>query len=280
MGKAFLTKVVFLCLLLSSLSVEAALPRLLVKMATRQRPEQFFHMLDLYYAKISKKIPYHFLISCDLDDSTMNNDEVKKKLAAYPNLTICYGNNKTKIEACNADMDKYPNFDILVLASDDMYPMIDNYDLIIAYWMQMYFPNFDGLLNFQDGGGVTDGLVTYPVMGKNFYHRFGYIYYPEYKSFFCDNEMTCVAWMLNKKAWITSVVLEHRHPALNKAENDELYKRNDKYWKEDEKLYYERLAIDFGLKKSEIVFPIRSFAWEEMQMYPAWRFSHDYRRGD
>ncbi len=257
--KKLLTFLVLCLVLLSSLEAadQSSSPRLLIKIPTRQRPQKFFEVLNLYYEKISKKIPYEFVISCDVDDHLMNNSDVRAKLKKYPNLHVHFGNNTSKVQACNADLEKYTDFDILLLASDDMYPMIQDYDLLIAQMMQAYFPDYDGIIHFDDGNPLANGVMNYPIMGKKFYDRLGYIYHPDYKSFYCNTELTMVGYMLNKTARINLVVLEHRHPYYLKAKTDPLYQRNDQYWKRDEVQFYKRMADNFGLEASEIVTPIQ-----------------------
>jgi hypothetical protein len=228
-------------------------PRFLIKFPTRARFEKFFNVLDLYYSKLSKEYPYHFLITCDMDDPVMNCAEARARFRHYPNLTACYGNSKSKVEACNGDMDKCPEFDILILASDDMIPVADGFDKIIAQYNQQHFPDYDGILHFSDG--VHPGMNTLPIMGRKYYESFGYIYYPEYISLFCDQEMTHVSHMLGKSVFINQVLIEHHHPDFGMAERDQLYLDCYRWWSVDEALYLKRIAIDFGLKPEQIVRP-------------------------
>ena len=65
--------------------------------------------------------------------------------------------------------------------------------------MQTQFPQCDGVLNFQ----VKDtgkNLNTLPVMGKNYYDLFGYVYNPEYKTLsWAQEELTMVSRMLGRE---------------------------------------------------------------------------------
>lgn len=97
-------------------------PSILIKIPTRAREQRFFTVLDQYYSKLSNKLPVHFVISCDEDDQVMNRDSVRAKFATYKSLSYYFGNSKSKIEACNKDLEKHPDFDILILGSDDMIP--------------------------------------------------------------------------------------------------------------------------------------------------------------
>jgi hypothetical protein len=53
---------------------------------------------------------------------------------------------------------------------------------------------------------------TLCILGKKYYDRFGYIYHPSYKSFWCDNEFTDVANELGKQTFIDKVIIRHVHP--------------------------------------------------------------------
>lgn len=82
--------IVFAMAGLSSASHEQS-PKLLIKFPTRERPQKFFKMLDLYYQYLSGTVPVHFLISCDIDDRSMNCPESIENYnsTACSNSTLC-----------------------------------------------------------------------------------------------------------------------------------------------------------------------------------------------
>jgi hypothetical protein len=184
--------------------------KLLVKFPTRGRPDKFFTVLDRYYYGAKRKDLTSFLVTCDLDDASMNNDAVRQKLQGYKNLAVIYGNSKSKIEAVNADMIHAPEYDIILLASDDMVPEEKGYDEIIRQKMTDLYPDTDGVLWFFDG--YRRDFNTLCILGKKYFERFGYIYHPSYKSFWCDNEFTDVANQLGKQTFIDKVIIRHIHP--------------------------------------------------------------------
>lgn len=228
--------------------------RVLIKIPTRSRPLKFFTVLDDYIQKLSGKHEVQFLISCDSDDTTMNNEGVVENFSHYKNLAVFYSNGKGKIEAVNRDINKYLGwFDVLIVGSDDMVPIQQNYDDIIAQKMAEAFPDYDGILNFFDGH-CGDELSTLPILGKRYYERFQYVYQPEYLSVCCDLELTLVSKLLGKYKFYTIQLFDHQHPAWGKAKNDELYKINDsqKFFVHDKNLLRERFAHNFGLNFDEI----------------------------
>ena len=221
-------------------------PTLLVKLPTRSRPEKFFNTLDQYYKLLSGKRNVNFLITCDNDDITMNNDEVKARLSLYKNLTIKYGNHKSKIEAINADLNS-DEFQIVLLASDDMIPVSNGYDDIIIDKMTNTFPDFDGIVWFDDGV-QGNRLNTLCILGFTYYNRFGYIYNPEYKSLWCDTEFTMVGNMLNKQKYFDQVIIKHDHHSVTGTGNDELYNINERYESADRTIFNLRQSKNFFIK--------------------------------
>ena len=194
--------------------------KILIKFPTRGRREVFFNTLNKYYEHLDDINNARFVITCDTNDDTMNNTEVTKLLDGYENLEYYFGNSKTKIEACNNDMYDL-DFDILLLASDDMIPQIKGYDTIIRNNMIKNYPDKDGVLWFYDG--YNKSINTLSIMGVEYYKRFNYIYHPSYESFYCDAEFMIVANELKKQTFINNTIIKHLHP----GNTQELHKEND-----------------------------------------------------
>ena len=198
--------------------------RFLCKFPSRSRPGRFLEVFNLYRSYLSGKHSMEFLLSFDEDDIMMNNPHMRKILDSQgEGVRYYFGNSKSKIQAVNADMDKAPDYDILLLASDDMVPVQHGYDDMIATDMQTHFPDLDGVLHYNDGIR-GEALNTLCIMGKPYYDRFGYIYNPEYTSVFCDNEFTEVSRMLGKAAYIDKLIIQHKWMEQGK---DALYQRNE-----------------------------------------------------
>ena len=220
-------------------------PKLLIKFPTRGRVDKFFKTLDKYYKFLSNRCNVEFLITCDNDDEVMNNLKVKDRLKSYSNLTVEYGNSKTKIQAINEGVSNY-NFDIILLASDDMIPIVQDYDYIIIENMCKSFPDFDGILWFNDGI-QQNRLNTLCILGKKYYNRFNYIYNPEYKSLWCDMEFTQVGAILEKQKYFNDIIIQHVHYSVTGVGNDETYIQNEKYESEDRYTFLKRQSQNFDL---------------------------------
>jgi len=237
--------------------------KILIKIPTRNREEKFFKLLDTCIQKLSGENEYQILVSCDNDDIHMRNQIVFDKLSLYDNLSIFFSPRDSKIGACNRDMDKVPDdWQVVVLISDDMVPVVDNWDKYISDGMEKYFPDTDGVLWFYDGHRAD--IDTVSILGNKYYKRFGSIYYPGYRSFYCDDEHTIVAEALGKQQkcnWPMTLI-EHQHYSFSKefttlpkhvkksnpligADNIQVENRPD--LAHDVELFRQRGEINYGL---------------------------------
>lgn len=212
---------------------------LLVKFPTRNRPQRFRNLFDRYQRMLSGQYNVKFFITMDNDDKKMNNDEIKGFLNQYDNTSYHYGDNNTKIEAVNADMDKVGEWDILLLASDDMVPVKRHYDHHIFKNMEKYFPRLDGALHFNDGNQPE--LFTLSIMGRKLYDKLGYIYHPDYISLWCDNEFQDVTKRMNKYQYIDKIIIKH----MWEKDYDDLLKKTESFFKRDKKTYLIRKRKNF-----------------------------------
>ena len=210
-------------------------------------------VLSLYRTYLSGNHSMKFLLSFDSDDISMNNPHMRKWLSIQgDDVKWHFGNSKSKVQAINADMDKAPDYDVLILASDDMLPVQRGYDDIIAKDMERHFPDLDGVLHYNDGL-KGEGLNTLCIMGKPYYDRFGYIYNPEYTSVFCDNEFTEVSRSLGKTAYIDNIIIKHKWMEQGK---DPLYQRNENpaFYSTDYQVFLKRKAEGFPCPPREAAY--------------------------
>ena len=232
-------------------------PRILIKWPSRQRADRFFVTLAEWLRLLSKTSPVHFLFSFDRED-IMSSQEIQTKLAMTfrgledrgVTFTACIGpKERTKVQAINADINEYRRpWDMLMLASDDMVPKVENFDLELIAVLPGKSPvGQDYLINAWDGWR-RDALCTFTVMTRLYYDRFSYIYHPAYESLWCDNEQTDVARSLCRVIDIPAprCLVEHQHPANNKAvfQWDDLYRQegSNAQFAKDKATYEKRRA--------------------------------------
>lgn len=189
---------------------------------SRERPHKFFAALN-NIQDMSESKDYFVVAKLDLDDVTMNNDEVKEKIAKeYPEVIVKWGYSKSKIDAINRGMEDLPEFDVLCLHSDDMKFIEWGFDAEI----RDAFKDWDGLVHFPDGH-VNEKLITYSMMHVDYYKQLGYIYHPSFMNVYCDNFQQEQAKRLNKYKFVNKNILEHRHPIWGYGVADDLLKRTE-----------------------------------------------------
>ena len=221
-----------------------------MKCPTRSRPQKVIETLRKYINLARNRDQIGIAISCDVDDTSMSQQSVRNQLESMLSAVawhqVFFSPNKTKIEACNANMDEIPYpWDIVVLVSDDMIPQVQGWDAVIRNHMIAHFPNTDGILWFNDGC-QGEKLNTLCVYGrKMFDETLKFIYEPEYKSFYCDTELTdrCKAGgdLASKCKYLPYCIIRHEHPGTGYAQNmDQLYAKNQRFWSEDMRTYIRR----------------------------------------
>ena len=228
--------------------------KLLVQFPTYARPEKFLRVLDMYVVTCSVHNEIFFNINCDAADLTMTNNYIKEKISAILSKkdnvdgVINFDANTNKIGAVNAHADEH-DFDIVICASDDMVPKAHGWDNEIVIAMQQNFPDLYGCVHFNDGN--TNGeLITFSILGRKLYEHFGYIYHPDYKSLYCDDEFTQEVKRMGKEKYIDKVIISHEHWSIEGSEN-----HNDSDMAVQKTLYYSgRDQVVFN-KRKELGFP-------------------------
>ena len=219
---------------------------LLIKFPSRTRPNLFKQKLDACINLLSGELNIKFIFSFDSDDASMNNDDIKNYLQNKNiNMNYYYGESKNKIHAFNRDIPQ-DDWKILLVMSDDMLAISKNYDKIIYDDMIKYFPNFDGCLNYNTHNEAwKNRAMVLPLMGRNFYNKFGYVYYPEYKSLYCDIEQTEIAISLNKLIDVDKKIISHEWSSVR----DDLrkYTESNELRNHDFKIYEHRKANGYFL---------------------------------
>jgi hypothetical protein len=226
--------------------------RILLKCPTRSRPQRVVNTLASYLRLATRKDLIGVAVSCDQDDTSMTRnlvqEELHRTLAPAAWHRIYFGVNTSKIQACNANMSEidYP-WDIVVLVSDDMVPQVSGWDDVIRNHMLSRFPDTNGILWCNDGY-QGDKLNTLCIYGRKMYEEFGHIYHPDYKSLFCDTELTdrCRSDLKDRCLYIPYCIIRHEHPGTGYSQNnDALYTQNQRYWTQDMMTYIRRKVYSY-----------------------------------
>jgi len=208
---------------------------------SRQRSDLCYRIADTFYNNCVNKDNISYYVSIDSSDPTKDEYLASKK--DYINIIVGDGN--SCVEAVNIGA-KESNFeDIIVIVSDDF--------ICQNGWDQKILDFVGDKKNFvlKTNDGREPWIVTFPVMDKEYYNRFGYVYNPLYKHLFCDTEMTHVAEITGSMIVDMSNVIEHKATELTK--NDSVNMKNNSTWWQGESVYLQRVRENFGLKKEEIM---------------------------
>jgi hypothetical protein len=223
-------------------------PKLLIQISSRSNPGGLFHALNQYYRNFSGTVAYHFLVTLDENDLVMNTPSMREKLEAYPNLSYYFGPWNSPIHAKNRDIEKHPNFDILLLGRDDTIEITAFFDRLIADIMQKSFSAYDGVLTVKNDTETKHSII--PIIGKKYYERFGFVYYPGYQSEYHDEDLKSVAKLLHKFRETTAVSVT-TSPS----------KEHNIFQDEDRELFNQRRETNYHIKPE----------WIQEAVVPAYR---------
>lgn len=212
--------------------------RLLIKYATRSRPEKFKAAMKNISDTI-KGGDWQIIVSIDSDDTAMGGIALNEQ---YPNTQFWINSPGGKIAAINANV-PLTGWDWLVNMSDDMVFVREGWNEIMEQKIkQVWGESTDFFANFNDGY-QGEKLPTMSIMGYEYYTRFFYIYAPCYKSLSCDAEAMYVAQSLGRYHYFPEVLFKHQHPAnVRGLKSDSLYAQNEVFQPQDTRTYFQRLC--------------------------------------
>jgi len=232
---------------------------LLIQFPTYARAEKFLRVLEKYVTTCTGLHNVFFNINCDAGDLTMVDKDVQEKVYSILNSgppiisgKLNFDQNTEKISAINDNIDNISTdcwaWDVVVCASDDMVPKVFGWDNDIATAMKVHFPNLDGCVHFNDGNTNGD-LITFSILGRKLYERFGYVYHPDYKSLYCDNEFTDEVRRMGCEQYIDKIIISHEHWSIKGSENDGevdlAVQKTLHYSGRDKDVYEKRKALGF-----------------------------------
>lgn len=226
--------------------------KILIKFASRSREQKFFTCLDNIFNNVIDKENFCVLVSLDIDDISMYNQNTLNRLSTYlnkypNNLIVKFATSKNKIDAINRDVNEIKerfNFDILINFSDDMLWTRHGFDEVIREKFKLHFPDTNGNLHFNDGY-TKERLCTMSIIGRKYYDKYNYIYHPSYISLWCDNEYTIVAKNQQKMVYFEELIFVHNHPSNVGGIVDEQLKKTESFSEVDYNNFMNRQKNNF-----------------------------------
>jgi len=227
--------------------------KILFKITTKSRRLGFLRAVDSILDNISNKKDFHLLI-------TVENEMHDNKMHPLPKLSCPHtyrvnpSSPTTKIDAINRDLNDFTescDWDILCNVSDDQVFVVRAFDEIIRkYFMYEEVGNalitsrsLDRFVHFPDGNRAD--LATMSIVGREYYNRDKYIYHPDYKSLWCDNEAQEVAQMRGCYVKSNTIIFNHLHPAFSKGAYDKQYQETEALSGVDAQTYRKRKSDGF-----------------------------------
>lgn len=218
--------------------------KILFKFPTRSRPEKFFATLNNIIENLTDLESYQISATVDSNDHTMNTPEIIERTSKL-GVKMDWGYSRGKIDACNRNVDMSYSWDILVLMSDDMWFLKKGFDEEIREDFRRN--GLDRLIHYHDGH-ATGLIVSIPVMGREYYNTYNYIYHPAYVSLFCDDELFAVASRTGKLIMSPRKIVEHRHHTWGFGESDAQLKHTESFYHIDYATFQRRKRQNFFIK--------------------------------
>ncbi len=221
--------------------------------ASRQRPQLAYDCFEEWIGKCSDASQIQYILALDDDDPSIPEYERLFYSEGTDNLLLNITESRNLVTAFNsASKEIYPTVELLLAISDDM-GCFENWDVEL-------FKLLEGVDNFKEPKfiGVQDGvreygvLLVYYITNRAYYDKFNYVLYPEYDGVFADNDMHCVAQLMNCIVHAPHLIFQHKHWSLGMSTKDEISSRNDfttnpEGWSRNQLIYQERAKRNFDL---------------------------------
>lgn len=208
---------------------------------SRGRAMKAYHTFMNWLNCSSLMFEIEHVLSLDNDDTQF----LKYKML-FTRSVILENDNSSLVEATNRAA-SVATGDILIYLSDDFVCPADWDEKIVSIFLShgmekpLVLKTDDGLQKFE-----VD-IVTIPIMNRALYTKLGYLWHPQYKSMFVDQDLY---WTCKNNNWLLEVptlLFPHHHYCNGLAEKDATYLRNNAHWDSGKETYYQRKAANFPL---------------------------------
>lgn len=187
---------------------------------TRKRPQNVTRLVESIEDTVSSIHNVELLVYIDDDDD--ESIPALQQAAEHINVNAVQGNQLVGSQMYN-ELAKLAKGDILMFAADDVVFKTPVWDKIV----ERKFNEYEDRILFVYG---EDGFQKGRIGTHGFVHRFwwellGYLLPPKLASAYTDEWVTEVADRVGRKCYLPDLLVEHMHPAVGKAPNDETYQK-------------------------------------------------------
>lgn len=205
---------------------------------SRGRAKQAFETAKRWIDN-SVNVHFEYILSLDYDDDQLS--EYKTLFGSHSNdfLLLIDDNRQSAIEAINWGAQKATG-DLIIVISDD-------FDCPIR-WDELLKKEVSGKSDFvlKTQDGIQKTLVTLPIVDRVWYERYGYIYHPDYRHMYADQELTSVAIMTGRFLQ-SDLIFPHLHYTVGKSQRDYINEKNDSTYAQGNEVLIQHRANNFGI---------------------------------
>lgn len=183
---------------------------------------------------------HEYILCLSVKDPLLNDyKRIFKEHETRNWIKLIYSPHASMIEQVNLAA-SHSKGNLLINTSDDFRTPL-NWDTIL---LEALAGKEDYIVKTQDG--IQPFIHTLPMMDRKYYNRFGYIYHPDYKHFFGDEEIAVIGNMLNKTITL-DILFPHQHYTVGGMKRDATNVKNDANFEIDRRTYISRHNKNFGL---------------------------------
>lgn len=195
-------------------------------------------------------------VACESEDQRIYSERLQ---TLAPIVTVAAARYGCYVEAVNKIAAETTG-DVIIVAADDVVPC-QGYDSIIQNAFERHYPNYDGVLKANDMiHAIAEESNTHPVIGRNYYKKVGYVYYPAYFALFADTDFARTSLLANRVKMIPTLVLEHWHHTAGKTPRDYTHEKPLSHNECGERIFNQRVKEGFPIyKDGQTINPINLF---------------------
>lgn len=191
----------------------------------------------------------NYFIVAKIDEDDPKLEKYKIGLHLYPEVIPRFGLSNNKIHSINRSLDDIPYFDIIIIMSDDIRWDVKGFDDELRKAFTFFSPQLNGTIHVPDDHGKQKTSIV-SILGVNLFKELGYLYYPEYKSVFCDDDFTQMTKLMNRYAFINKRMFTHLHPLWGLSGWDTQYRETEskENYNHDREVFLKRKQNNFGIR--------------------------------
>ncbi len=208
---------------------------------SRQRPQQAINTAKKWMEKCGAECEW--ILSLDTSDPSRF---AYLELSTGMDFKVTINDNDCVVQAVNHGA-KLADGDVLIYLSDD-FDCPDNWGQLIINEIKTHQPGNAWLLKVDDCLQPFNlAICTLTIMSRGLYQILNYMYHPDFKSMFADEQ---IYWKAKNNGWLRlapNLKFPHLHPSNGKAPNDETYIRSAKNWEQGKAMFAKHKASNFTL---------------------------------